>query len=119
MALDSDIRLFCKTVRRKARSDTRWSSRYRTVSLETSLVDARGDFVDRIDPREMDRRRLPGVRVGAESRSSVALASCVEIDERDEASSSAAEPHQLEVEDLFLRGRGGRCLPGISVLSLL
>jgi hypothetical protein len=78
-------------------------------------------LVDRIELREIDRRTLgvEGARVREEGNSSGMLLPCVERDEIEEASSSSFEPNQLEVEVLFLRGRGGRCLPGISVLNLL
>ena len=56
----------------------------------------------------------------ASPESSGRLASWVEEKEDTEEASSSAEPNQLDVVDvLFLRGRGGKCLPGNSVRSRL
>lgn len=118
-------------MRKNARRETRCSSLYNTVSLDSSL-DALGDFVlptddrpDRPDERDNDRWWLwwlPGANVREERFSSwAAPTSCVENDETDETSSSGVdELHQLDVEDdLFFRGSGGSGFPGNSVCSCL
>ena len=40
---------------------------------------------------------------------------CVDIEDKDEASSSPPTPSKVEVELLFFRGNGARTLPGNSV----
>ena len=126
-ALDSAARLFCNRVRRNARSDTRCSSLYRTVSRETSpeALGLLGDFprADLIDDRDTERRRLwlPGVKFLELELwlwlSSGVLVLWVDSEDTEDASSSADEKKLEDVEVLFLRGRGGSGLPGNSVCS--
>lgn len=107
---------FCRRVRRNARSETLWSSRYSvTFSLEYS-PDARGDL------RCMEAERPWPMRCRSEPPSPApsGFVFCVETDDTDEASSSAPTLRKDEcVELLFFRGNGGSTLPGSSVRSRL
>lgn len=72
---------------------------------------------------EADRLWPPGARLRpsapAIELSSAGPGSCVEIEDSEEASSSAVLNQLVEVDVLFFLGSGGRIFPGSSVRNLL